>query len=141
MISDAVTISNPVSRTGRVCRATEAGHDSAKCPLLDVDDPPPRDVVGVKARDATQPCHVVRQSGEEVVRRGHRVGVAREVDVDLVLGNYPSCRSTRPAALDPEYWAQRRLAQRRDSPVAEFPHSLSEASRSGRLALPRLGWA
>ena len=95
----------------------------------------PLDARRVEVRDGVAEHSVVHQRGQQVVGRGHGVGIAGEVYVDLILGHDAGIAAAGAAALDPEDWPQRRLAQVDRHAVAEPAHSLGQADGRGGLAL------
>ena len=63
------------------------------------------------------------------------MGVSREVDVDLVLGDDPGLVAAGATALDAENGAQGRLTKRNYRAFAELAQALGEPHARGRLAL------
>jgi hypothetical protein len=80
---------------------------------------------------------VVQRRGEEVVGRGDRVEVAREVEIDVLHGHDLGAPAAGAAALHAERGANRRLAQRDDSPRPDARERLAETDGHGGLAVPR----
>ena len=64
------------------------------------------------------------------------MGVAGEVDVDLVLRYDARPAAAGAAPLDAEYRPERRLTERRHDVLADHPQPLREPDAGGRLAFP-----
>ena len=71
-----------------------------------------RIVVRIDAERVAAEEVVVQERGAKVVRRGDRVQVAREVDVDVLHRQDLAVAATGRAALEAEDGAERRLADR-----------------------------
>jgi hypothetical protein len=80
---------------------------------------------------------LVDHRGEQVVRRGDRVEVAGEMQVDPFRRLDRRRAAADGASLDAEAWPQRWLAQRQYRRLAELGQSLSKPDGGGRLALAR----
>ena len=63
------------------------------------------------------------------------MGVAREVDVDLIFGNDPGLPAAGAAPLDPENRAQGWLPKVHHRPVTQFAQPLGQADSRGGLSL------
>ena len=77
---------------------------------------------------------ILDEGSEEVVRGAYGVGVAGEMDVDLVLGNDAGLAAAGSTALDAEDRAQGRLAEVDHSLVSQPAESVSQADGGGGLA-------
>jgi hypothetical protein len=81
----------------------------------------------------------MRAGGEQVVRRGHRVEVAGEVQIDTIGGHELGAAAAGPAAFDAETRSERGLAQREARGLAEPGERVGEPDAGGRLALAGRG--
>ena len=77
---------------------------------------------------------VVDHGGKQIVRCTNGVEVAREVQIDIFHGNDLGVSAASGAALNAEYGAERRLAQRDQSVFANATHGVGQTNRSGRFA-------
>ena len=73
----------------RVDRPTEARDNGPQSAVLHVDHAPPGDVGRTETGYLAALGSVVSEGREKIVCRGHGVGIAREVDVDLILRDHP----------------------------------------------------
>src|SRR5580698_1417780 len=103
--------------------------------VVDVNDPPPADAVRVQAERVAAVQMVVDHRGQLVVRRGHRVHVPGQVQVQRLERHRLAVAAARGAALDPERRPHRRLPDRDCRPPADVPHRLAEPDRGGGLPL------
>ena len=117
----------------------KADHDVAQRPVVDVEHPLPGDLVQVDAELVAHVQVVVQHRGELVVRRGDRVHVAGQVQVQQLERHRLAVAAAGRAALDAERRAHRRLADRDRGPPADVPERLAEADRGGGLALAERG--
>ena len=121
--------------------AAEADDDVAKGAIVHVERATPRDEARIDlalfAVLRAEMAGVVDHRREQVVRRGDRVDVAGEVEVDVVGGDERGLAAAGAAALDAEDRAERRLAQAERDLLAEAAHAHREADRRRRLALAR----
>ena len=95
MTSLATVMSKPVSRGHAVDAAAEADDDVAQRAVVQVDDAAPRDRVGVDVERVAVEDVVVDVGGEQVVRHGHGVHVAGQVQVEVLHRHRPAS-SRRP---------------------------------------------
>ena len=110
MTSLAAVMSKPDSR-GTPCElAAQADHDVPQRPVVHVEGALPEDAGGVEV-DIAEMEPVVDRGGEQVVRRGDRVEVAGELEVDRVRRLDPAGAAAGRAPLAAEHRAHRRLAQ------------------------------
>ena len=103
--------------------------------VVDVDDARPADGVRVDAQVVAVVQVVVEEGGDQVVRRGDRVDVAGEVEVEVLHGHDLAVAAAGRAALDAEDRPERRLADGRRGAHADPVERLGEADRRRRLAL------
>ena len=122
-----------------VVGAADAGHYGAQGAVFNVGDAPPGDALGPEAGNLTALGHVVRQGGKQVVSGADGVGVAGEVDVDLIFRLNEAESAACSAALDAEDRAQRWLSEGGNDVLAEPAHRLGQTDRCGGLALARGG--
>src|SRR5690606_32224354 len=116
-----------VEAGGALAAPARRDHDVPEGTVVDVEDPRPRHAPGREARGATEVDVVVDERGQQVVRRGDRVQVAREVQVDVVGRLHLRPAAARAPALDPEHGTQRRLPQADGGPHAQAPQTVGQA--------------
>jgi hypothetical protein len=92
-------------------------------------DPVDRDVGVVALLDV-----IIDHRRDEVVRRGERVQVTREVEVDVLHRQDLGVPTAGRAALDAEDRSQRRLADRRERRLPDPIERLAQSDRRHRLA-------
>ena len=117
----------------------EPRDDRAQRPVVDVKDPAPGDVVRVQPERVAMEQVVVDHRRERVVRRGDRVHVAGEVEVERLERHHLAVAAARGTALDPEGRAHRGLPDRDRGALADDAHGLPEADGRGRLPLAERG--
>ena len=118
-----------------VSRRAKADHDVAQRPVVDVDHPLPGDLVQVKAERVAHVEAVVHHRGDLVVRRGDRVHVAGQVQVEQLERDRLGVAAARRAALDAERGAHGGLPDGDRRLLADMAERHAEADRRGGLAL------
>ena len=113
----------------------EADDDVAQRPVVDVEDPPPCDVVLVEVEGVALVEVAVEHRRQQVVGRRDGVEVAGQVQVELLHRDDLAVATTGGAALDAERRAHRGLAQADHRLAADAGHRLAESDRGGGLAL------
>ena len=113
----------------------EADDDVAQRPVVDVEDPPPRDVVLVEVQGVALVEVAVEHRRQQVVGRRDGVEVAGQVQVELLHRDDLAVATAGGAALDAERRAHRGLAQADHRLAADAGHRLAETDGGGRLAL------
>jgi hypothetical protein len=134
MTSLAAVMSKLASRGHAL--AAQPEQDMAERPVVLVEHPRPDHGRGVDARVLLEVQVVVEQRRDQVVGRGDRVEVAREVQVDVGGGDQDRAPSSRPAALHAEARAERRLTQRSAHRLTEALQRLDQPDGGGGLAFP-----
>ena len=104
-------MSNPVWRTTPSSLPPSPIDDVAQRPVVDVEHPPPGDVVQVEAELVALVEVVVEHRRQQVVGGGDGVEVAGEVEVEQLHRDHLAVAAAGGAALDAERRAHRRLAQ------------------------------
>ena len=117
----------------------EPDHHVAQGAIVDVEDALPRHLADVDAERVAVVEVVVDGGGEQVVRRGDRVEVAGEVQVDLVHRHHLRPAAPGAAALHAERGPDGGLAQRDDRPRTDAPERLPDADGHGGLAVAGRG--
>ncbi len=93
-----------------VLRSAEPDLDLAQRTIVDVDDAAPGDRLRIEVVRVVEQQRRVDHRGEQVVRRRHRVEVARQVQVEVLRRHDLAPATARRAALDAEHRPHRRLA-------------------------------
>ena len=109
--------------------------DAAQGPVVDVEDPPPRDAADVEVQRVAVVQVVVEHGREQVVGGGHGVEVTGEVQVQGLHREHLAEAGAGRAALDAERRTHRRLAQGERGAVPELVQPLGETHRRRRLPL------
>ena len=118
-----------------VLRRAEPDDHAAQDAVADVEHPAPGDAVKVDRKVAQAVVDVVvDHRGQEVVRRGDRVEVACEVQVEPLHRDHLAIAAAGRAALDPERGPHRRLADRDGRPLPDQTERIAQADRRRRLA-------
>jgi hypothetical protein len=118
-----------------VLLGSKATDDVAQRPVVDVEHSPPGHLVLVDAELVALVDVVVDHGGEQIVRRGDRVRVPREVKVQQLHRHDLAVAATGGAALDAEGGAHGGLPDRHRGLPADMGEGLAEADRGGGLAL------
>ena len=132
-------MSKPVCRGMPSAAAPRPIDDVAQRPVVDVEHPAPADRVRVDAERVAHVQVIVEHRREQVVRRGHRVHVAGQVQVQRLERHRLAVAAARRAALDPERRSHRRLPDRDRGALADVPHGLAEPDRRRGLPLAERG--
>ena len=114
--------------------AAQADHDVPQRPVVHVEGALPENAGRVEV-DIAEMKPVVDRGGEQVVRRGDRVEVAGELEVDRVRRLDPAGAAAGGAPLAAEDRPHRRLPQRQRRGLADPAQALRQADRRGRLPL------
>ena len=133
MISLAAVMTNPSRRGNSVHTAAEPDFDLAQSAVVDIEAPLPEhlfDAKGIAEFDV-----VVYERGEQVVRRGDCVEVAREVEVDVLHGHHLRVSAAARSALDAEHGTERWLAQGEAGVRAQTAHCVGKPYANRGLAL------
>src|SRR6185437_7670683 len=109
--------------------------DVAQRAVVDVEHPPPGDVVRVDAERVALVDVVVEHRGQQVVGRRDGVHVAGQVQVERLHGDDLAVPAPGRAALDAERGPHRRLPDCDRGPLPDVLEPLPEADRRGGLAL------
>ena len=117
-----------------VRRAAEPDDDLSQRPVVHVEDAPPGDPAGVEPKRIAPVDVIVDQRREQIVRRGDRVKVAGEMQIDGVHRHDLGEAAAGRAALHAEARPERRLAQADDRLAADAVERVAEADRRRRLA-------
>ena len=117
----------------------EADDRLAEHPVVHVDAAAPGDRVRVEPEVVSLQEVRVDHRREQVVRGADRVDVAGEVEVDLLHRHHLGAPAARPAALQAEDRAERRLPQAEQRLLADRAEPLGQRDRGGRLALAESG--
>ena len=114
----------------------EPDHVVAQRAVVDVEDAPPGDAVRVEPELVAVVQVVVDHRGQQVVRGGHGVEVAGQVQVHALHRHHLAVAAARGAALDAERRPHRRLAQRdrRRAPPGREPLGQTDGRRGLALA-------
>ncbi len=115
--------------------AAETDDDVAQCTVVDIEHPPPRDVVHVEVELVALVQMVVDHGRQQVVRRRHGVEVAGEVQVQQLHRDHLAVATAGCPALDAERRAHRRLTQADGGALADVLHRHAETDRRRGLAL------
>ena len=78
---------------------------------------------------------VVEAGSQEVVRRRDRMGIPRQMQIDVIKRGHTRAPSAGRAAFDAEHGTQRRLSQRDDRAAAKPVQPHREPDRGDRLPL------
>jgi hypothetical protein len=113
----------------------EADDRLAERPVVHVDRALPAHLVDVDPQLVPLVDVVVQHRRDEVVRRGQRVDVAREVEVDVLHREHLGVAAAGGPALDPEHRPERRLADGDQRVLAVLVERLAEPDRGDRLSL------
>ncbi len=121
--------------------SAEADYGSTQRPIVHVHRPLPGDAPRVEVQRIPLLQVVVEHRREKGVRRGDRVEITGEVEVDVHhrhdLGVATACRPT----LDPEHGAQARLPEAESNPLVTQTQGVGEPHRHSRLSFTRRGRA
>ena len=102
-----------------VDRRAETGDDAAKRTVVDIEHTTPKHFFQSEAFGAMLVEVVVEQRRNHVVRRGDRVEVAGEVEIDLLHGEHLGVSAAGSAAFHAETGAERGFAQGNDCFAAD----------------------
>ena len=119
--------------------AAQTDRDVAQRAVVHVEHAGEDDPAGVDAQRVALLQVVVQHGAEQVVRRGDRVHIAGEVQVDVLHRDDLRPAAAGRAALDAEYRAEGGLAQGDHGVLAQLGHGLSQTDGRGGLALARRG--
>ena len=128
-------MSKPSSRDETVGGAAHADDDLAQRSVVHVERAPPDDAARVDVERVAPMDVIVDHRGEQIVRRGDRVEIAGEMQIDFVHRRDLRASSAGRAALLAEAGAERRLAQADCGAHADPRQTVAEADRGGGLAL------
>ena len=112
----------------------EAHDDVTQRSVVDVDNATPSDVGEVEAERVALEERVVDHGGQQVVRCGHRVHIAGQVQVERLHRHDLAVAASGRAALDAKGGAHRWLANSDGRLLADVAHGLTEPDGSGGLA-------
>ena len=115
--------------------AAQTDRDVAQRAVVHIHDTGENDAARIDAEHIALLHVVVEHGAEQIVRRGDRVHVAGEVQIDVLHRNDLRVAAACRAALDAEYRAERRLAQRDHGLFAHFCERLAQTDGRGGLAL------
>ncbi len=115
--------------------AAERADDLAQRAVVHVHHAPPGDAAAVDAERIAPVDVIVDQRREQIVRRGDRMEVAGEMEVDVLHRNDLRVTAAGSAALHAEGRPERRLAQAEHRLLADVVERVGEADRRRRLAL------
>ena len=118
--------------------AAEPDHGVAELAVVDVEGARPGDRLGVDLERVAVVDRRVERGRQQVVRRGDRVEVAVQVEVDLFHRDDLGVAAAGAAALDPEDRPHRRFAQGEDHVLADRAEALGERDGGRGLALAGL---
>jgi hypothetical protein len=119
---------------------TPEAHDRVpQLAIVDIERPRPRDRRGVDVERVAVVERCIERGRQEVVRRGHGMEVAVEVQVDVLHRDDLGVAAAVPPALDAEHRTHRRLPQAEHDALADLPEPLREGDRRRGLALARFG--
>ena len=139
MISLAAVMSNPaLARDAPQRRPAQADHDLPQGPVVHVQGAFPGHAAGVERRVAEVQA-IVDRGGQQVVRGGDRVEIARELQVDRVGRLQPATPRRRSPPLAAEDRTHRGLPQGQARRLADPVQSLGQSDRRGRLPLAGRG--
>ncbi len=116
--------------------AAEADDDRAQGPVVHVDGARPGDAAGIEAERVALMEVIVEHRGEQIVRRGDRVEIAGEVQVDLVHRDHLRVAAAGRAALDAEHRPERRLPDAEHHLLAQPAERLAQTD-GDRATSPR----
>jgi hypothetical protein len=122
-----------------VCLAAKPDDRVAQLAIVHVERARPRDGRRVDAQRIGVVNRCVERGREQVMRRGHRVKVAVEVEVDVLHRPDLRVAAAGAATFHAEHRAHRRLAQTQHHLLADLPEPHRQRDAGGRLALARLG--
>jgi hypothetical protein len=97
----------------------------------------PGDRIGIEVERIAPIELIVDHRGEQIVRRGHGMEVAGEMQIDLDRGCHLRPAAARSATLHAKARTQRRLAQADEGPLADPGQPVAQPDRGRRLALAR----
>ena len=117
----------------------EPDDDVPEGSVVHVEDTPPEDPPRVDLEPVAVVDVVVEEGREEVVGRGHRVKVAREVEVHVVGRDEARAAAAGRPSLHPERRAEGGLAEGDTGLLAEAGQPLREADGRRRLSLAGVG--
>ena len=109
--------------------------DLSQRPVVHVQHPLPGDRIRVDIQHVSAHQLVVDHRRQLVIRGGHGVNVARQVQIERLHRHNLRVSAARRAALDAERRPLRWLAQRHDSLFAQVLHRLTQPHRRRRFAL------
>ncbi len=117
--------------------SAEPDHHVAERAVVHVDGTTPRDLTRVQTERVAVVHVVVQHGGQKRVRRGDRVQVAREMEVDVRHRDDLRVPATGRASLDAEHGPQARLAYARNRAASLPSESVRQSDRHRRLAFAR----
>ncbi len=129
----------PVLARKAVGDAAEAADDLAQGAVVEVNHAPPDDPPRIDVERVAPIDVVVEHRREQVVRRGDRVKIAGEVEIDLLHRRDLRIAAAGGAAFLAEAGSERRFAQADRDPFADARQRVAEADRRRRLAFARRG--
>ena len=120
-------------------RSPQSDDDLPKGPVVHVESPRPRDGPRIDVQGVVVIHGRVQCRRQEVVRRGHSVEVAREVEVDLLHGKDLGVPPAGPSSLGSEHRTDRGLAHAEHGPGPRAGQALRQPDGGGGLALASAG--
>ena len=113
--------------------ATEPNHDLTQGAVVEVHHARPADAGGVQATVVAVLDVVVNHRRKQVVRRGHRVQVAREMQVDLLHRQHLRAATSCRSSLDAKHRAHGRLPDHAGGRAADAVQRLRQANGGHRF--------
>lgn len=111
----------------------------SKSSIADRHRPRPRDRPRIERQLIPMKQMIVGKRGEEIVAGGNRIGIARQVEIDIVHGLKLGLSSAGTASLDPKDRSKRRLSKRHHSSLTHVTKSHRQSDRRGRLPFAQRG--
>ena len=122
-----------------VCGATECDDDLAQRAIVHIDDAAEIDAARVDLELIAPIEMIVDHRREQIMRRGNRMEIASEVEVDRLHRHHLRIAAAGSAALHAEAGAERGLAQSDDGLLADDAQRIGKADGGRRLAFARRG--
>ena len=119
-----------------VVGTAEPGDDVPQLAVVDVEDPPPGDLMRVEPEAVSLVDVVADHRRQQVVGGGDGVHVAGQVQVECLHRDHLRVAAAGGAALDAEGRPHGRLPDGDDAELVDVPEALAEPDRGGRLARP-----
>ena len=115
--------------------AFSADHYVDKLTLVHVHTTMEIDIVDVNFERVATENVIVHERAKQVVRRGNRVQIAREMQIDFGHGYYLRVSTARRAAFDAKHGAERRLTKGQTRAFPYFGKSVRKTDRNGGFPL------